>query len=227
MPTWSLIYFQDRASPSIEQLIFIHDFTISIIVLITILVAVSIISIITLKQTNRFLLQNQTIEIIWTSVPVIILLIIAAPSLQALYLLEDQYNPNLTIKAIGHQWYWSYEYSDFTNLEFNSYIMPQNNSAPRLLDTDNSVIIPTNTQIRIITTGSDVIHSWTIPALGVKADAIPGRLNQITFSIRRVGLFFGQCSEICGANHRFIPIKLESVPLPVFTNWANSLSIRS
>lgn len=158
----------------------------------------------------------------WTIIPVFILLIIASPSLKALYLLDDPFSPRITVKATGHQWYWSYEYSDFPDLEFSSYIIPEldlNMNNRRLLETDNRLIIPTNTPIRVITTGGDVIHSWTIPALGVKADAVPGRLNQIIFSAKRPGIFFGQCSEICGANHRFIPIKLEIVPIKTFINW--------
>lgn len=192
-----------------------------IITLITILVGSSILFIFFFKISNRFLLQEQIIEIIWTTCPVFILFIIALPSLKTLYLLDDPFNPSLTIKAIGHQWYWSYEYSDFPDLTFDSYIIPRDDSSlfARLLETDNSVVLPMNTQIRVITTGADVIHSWTVPALGVKADAIPGRLNQIIFSINRPGIYFGQCSEICGSNHSFIPIKIESVPIGVFVNW--------
>jgi cytochrome c oxidase subunit 2 len=178
------------------------------------------------KLTDRFLIQNQTIEIIWTTCPVFILLIIALPSLKTLYLLDDPFNPNLTIKAIGHQWYWSYEYSDFPNIEFDSYMLPIEDtlSINRLLETDNTLVIPTHSQIRIITTGADVIHAWTVPSLGIKADAVPGRLNQIIFSINRVGLFYGQCSEICGSYHRFIPIKIEAVPIKYFVNWVSSFN---
>lgn len=174
------------------------------------------------KISNRFLVQNQTTEILWTILPVFILLIIASPSLKALYLLDDPFSPRITIKATGHQWYWAYEYSDFPDLEFTSYIIPEvdlTENRNRLLETDNRVVIPFNTPIRMITTGGDVIHSWTVPSLGVKADAVPGRLNQIIFSIKRPGVFYGQCSEICGANHRFIPIKLERVPMKTFINW--------
>ena len=178
----------------------------------------------TYKRSNRFLVQNQTTEILWTILPVFILLLIASPSLKALYLLDDPFSPNITIKATGHQWYWSYEYSDFPDLEFFSYIIPESDlklEDIRLLETDNRVVIPLNTPVRVITTGGDVIHSWTIPSLGVKADAVPGRLNQIIFSVKRVGVFYGQCSEICGANHRFIPIKIEVVPIKSFINWVN------
>jgi cytochrome c oxidase subunit 2 len=127
---------------------------------------------------------------------------------------------------MGHQWYWSYEYSDFINLEFDSYIIPSsdlNDNSFRLLDVDNRTVIPYNTQIRTLISAADVLHSWTVPALGVKADAVPGRLNQVNFYSNRPGLFFGQCSEICGANHRFIPISIERVPPYIFINWVKKI----
>nr|AXI98703.1 cytochrome c oxidase subunit 2 [Pseudoniphargus ruffoi] len=222
MPTWSMLMFQDSASPSMEQLIFFHDFAMIVVSMITVLVGLTLIFISFYKFTDRLLLQSQITEIVWTMLPVFILLSIALPSLQALYLLDDPFSPNISIKAIGHQWYWSYEYSDFQNMEFDSYMLP--NSPIRLLDTDNSLVLPTHSQIRLITTASDVIHSWAIPSLGVKADAVPGRLNQLMFIINRPGLFFGQCSEICGANHSFMPIKIEAVPMASFLNWVNKMN---
>lgn len=177
------------------------------------------------KFNYRFLLENQIIEIIWTIAPAVTLIFIALPSLQLLYLLDEINNPIISLKSIGHQWYWSYEYSDFKKLEFDSYIIPINEiklNRFRLLDVDNRTILPYNSQIRILITAADVIHSWTIPALRVKIDATPGRLNQIRFLINRTGLFFGQCSEICGANHRFIPIVVERIPIKYFIKWINS-----
>ena len=222
IPTWSILSFQDRASPIIEELTNFHDTTIVIIIIITALVGVKITLILTYNITDRFLLQNQNTEIIWTILPVFILLLIAAPSLKVLYLTDDPWNPNLTIKAVGHQWYWEYEYSDLPDLVFDSYIIPQigtpENSA-RLLDVDNSLVVPLNRQTQIITTAADVIHSWTIPSIGLKADAVPGRLNQIIFLPVRTGVYYGQCSEICGANHRFMPIKIEIVPMNIFSKW--------
>lgn len=146
------------------------------------------------------------------------------PSLRLIYILDEINNPLVTVKAIGHQWYWSYEYSDFKNIEFDSYITPIREMKPfnfRLLDVDNRIVIPFETQIRIIVTAADVIHSWTVPSLGVKIDATPGRLNQAGFTLRRPGLFYGQCSEICGANHRFIPIVIERIPSKYFVQWVN------
>ena len=226
MSTWGNISLQDRNSPLIEQLNFFHDHTLLIILLITILVGYIIIILIFNNFTNRFLLHGQTIEIIWTILPAITLFFIAFPSLRLLYLLDEIYKPSLTLKTIGHQWYWSYEYSDFKNIEFDSYIIPTNEleiNNFRLLDVDNRIILPINTQIRIIISAADVLHSWTIPSLGVKIDATPGRLNQTNIFINRPGLFFGQCSEICGANHRFIPIVIETTKFNNFIKWIYSI----
>lgn len=222
MATWINLNLQDRASPLIEQLIFFHDHTILILVIITIFVSYLIAFLFLNNFTNRYLLSGQLIEIIWTVIPAIVLIFIALPSLRILYLLDEINNPLITLKTIGHQWYWSYEYSDFLNLEFDSYIIPINEINPenfRLLDVDNRIILPINIQIRILVSAADVIHSWTIPALGVKIDGTPGRLNQTNFLINRPGLFFGQCSEICGANHRFIPIVIERTTIPYFIKW--------
>lgn len=219
IPIWSILTFQDRASFSIEQLIFFHDYTIITIISIIILVFINIIYIIYSKFIDRYLLQEQIIEIVWTIFPVFILLIIALPSLQALYILDDPSNPNITIKIIGHQWYWSYEYSNFPNIEFDSYFYSRDLFNPRLLNVDNSLVLPIKRIIRTIISATDVIHSWTIPVIGVKIDAIPGRLNQLIFLINYTGIFYGQCSEICGANHRFIPIKIEAIPINKFIEW--------
>ena len=222
IPTWAALGLQNRASPTIQQLTFFHDFTITILTLITTLVRLNLIFIIYFKLSNRLLLQQQTIEIIWTVGPIFILLSIAAPSLSALYILDDLKNPDLTIKAIGHQWYWSYEYSDFPLIEFDSYITPTDQISKgqtRLLEADNSLILPVKTQIQVITTAADVIHAWAVPALGLKADAVPGRLNQLSMYTDRRGIFYGQCSEICGANHSFIPIKIEIIPINYFLSW--------
>jgi len=225
MATWTNLNLQDRNSPLIEQLIFFHDHRLLILVIITIIVGYLILILFFNKFTNRYLLHGQTIEVIWTILPAVVLLFIALPSLRLLYLLDEISKPIITLKTIGHQWYWRYEYSDFKNIEFDSYIISNNDleiNSFRLLDVDNRIILPNNNQIRILVTAADVLHSWTIPTLGVKIDATPGRLNQTNFFINRSGLYFGQCSEICGANHRFIPIIVERVPLKNFINWINS-----
>nr|YP_009123494.1 cytochrome c oxidase subunit II [Chitoria ulupi]AJM70466.1 cytochrome c oxidase subunit II [Chitoria ulupi] len=224
MATWSNLNYQNGASPLMEQIIFFHDHTMIILIMITILVSYLMLSLFFNSYVNRFLLESQMIELIWTILPAIILIFIALPSLRLLYLLDELNNPLITLKSIGHQWYWSYEYSDFSNIEFDSYMInsPENINNFRLLDVDNRIILPINNQIRILITATDVIHSWTIPSLGIKVDANPGRLNQTSFFINRPGLFFGQCSEICGANHSFMPIVIESVTIKNFINWINN-----
>nr|QZM06655.1 cytochrome c oxidase subunit II [Nysius sp.] len=224
MPTWLNINLQDAGSPMMEQLTFFHDHTVMILLMITIMVAYIMISMTSNKLINRFLLEEQTIEFIWTLMPAIILMFIALPSLHILYLIDEINNPMMTLKVIGHQWYWSYEYSDFKNIEFDSYMKPTNelnNNEFRLFEVDNRVILPFNKQIRVLVTAADVLHSWAMPSLGIKIDATPGRLNQGSIKINRPGIMFGQCSEICGANHSFMPIVIESVPMMNFLKWIN------
>uniref|UniRef100_A0AAU6PWU7 Cytochrome c oxidase subunit 2 n=1 Tax=Neopsylla dispar fukienensis TaxID=3129005 RepID=A0AAU6PWU7_9NEOP len=225
MTSWGNLNLQNSSSPLMEQLMLFHNHSMLIIILITILVGYLMISLFFNKLANRMLLESQNIEIIWTIIPAITLIFIALPSLRLLYLLDDLNNPLITLKTIGHQWYWSYEYSDFNSIEFDSYMIPTkelNLNHFRLLDVDNRVTLPINSQIRILITASDVLHSWTIPSLGIKVDATPGRLNQTNFLINRPGLFFGQCSEICGANHSFMPIVIESIPMNFFLKWIYS-----
>nr|YP_009509554.1 cytochrome c oxidase subunit II [Tubuca polita]AUN44971.1 cytochrome c oxidase subunit 2 [Tubuca polita] len=222
MATWAYLGLQDSASPLMEQLIFFHDHIMIVLVLIVAFVGYMMSTLFFNSFINRYMLENQPIEVIWTSIPALILIFIALPSLRLLYLLDEVNSPSLTLKTIGHQWYWSYEYSDFLHLEFDSYMTPTNelsDSGFRLLDVDNRTVLPMNTQVRILISAADVIHSWTVPSLGVKADAIPGRLNQTSFLINRPGLLYGQCSEICGANHSFMPIVIESVSIDSFLNW--------
>nr|UYS78248.1 cytochrome c oxidase subunit II [Episymploce marginata] len=227
MTTWANMNLQDSASPIMEQLIYFHDHTLMIILMILAVVSYMMILLINNKFINRLLLEGQLIEVAWTIAPAIILIFIALPSLRLLYLMDEINSPAVTLKTIGHQWYWSYEYSDFLKVEFDSYMIPQNenkNNDFRLLDVDNRAALPMNTFIRIIITAADVLHSWTVPSLGVKADATPGRLNQTSFLINRPGLFYGQCSEICGANHSFMPIVIESISINKFINWVSNIS---
>nr|AAM76893.1 cytochrome oxidase subunit II [Paratemnopteryx stonei] len=227
MTTWANMNLQDSASPIMEQLIYFHDHTLMIILMILTVVSYMMILLINNKFINRFLLEGQMIEVAWTIAPAIILIFIALPSLRLLYLMDEINKPAVTLKTIGHQWYWSYEYSDFLKMEFDSYMIPQNEMSSdtfRLLDVDNWAALPMNTFIRIIITAADVLHSWTIPSLGVKADATPGRLNQTSLLFNRPGIFYWQCSEICGANHSFMPIVIESVSIDKFINWVSNLS---
>nr|ASL05695.1 cytochrome c oxidase subunit II [Xylotrechus magnicollis] len=227
MMTWKTLLLQDSASPLMEQLSFFHDHALMILVIITVLVGQLMVTLFFNKLTHRFLLEGQMIEIIWTILPAVTLIFIALPSLRLIYILDEVSNPILTVKVIGHQWYWSYEYSDFKQIEFDSYMIPSNDLKPfnfRLLDVDNRMVIPFESPIRVIVTSSDVIHSWTIPSVGVKIDATPGRLNQVSFMTSRPGLFFGQCSEICGANHSFMPIVVESISTKYFIKWISEMS---
>nr|VFU78740.1 cytochrome c oxydase subunit 2 [Proasellus cavaticus] len=211
--------FQNSASPLMEQLIFFHDHTMTVIISITLFVGYLLVSSLYNRLTYRFFLESQLIEVIWTILPAVILIFVALPSLRLLYLLDEVNQPSVTLKATGHQWYWSYEYSDFSNIEFDSYMTPTMNLEYgdfRLLEVDNRVTLPQSFQIRLLVTASDVLHSWSVPSLGVKVDAVPGRLNQLSFTMSRPGIFYGQCSEICGANHSFMPIVLESVTIPHF-----------
>lgn len=223
--TWGQLLFQDAASPIILQLISFHDHTLIILTLVMTVVSYAILSIITNKYTNRYLIEAQQIETIWTIIPAIILLFLALPSLRLLYLTDEVRNPSLTLKAIGHQWYWRYEYTDFSNIELDSYITQTQDLNPgeyRLLEVDNRIALPINLETRVLVTAADVIHAWSVPSLGVKVDAIPGRLNQLGFTITIPGIYYGQCSEICGANHSFIPIALEAINLKSFINWIKS-----
>nr|YP_002907402.1 cytochrome c oxidase subunit II [Diadegma semiclausum]ACF35058.1 cytochrome c oxidase subunit II [Diadegma semiclausum] len=224
MNTWSMINLQDANSPIMENLKFFHDYSMLILLIITIMISYIIISLMINNFNNKFILNNHNIEIIWTIMPMIILIFMAIPSLKILYLTDEIFNPILTIKSIGHQWYWSYEYSDFKNINFNSFMIKNFNKHNfRLLDVDNNMIIPFKSQIRLLINSSDVIHSWTVPSLGIKTDAIPGRINQLLINLNRPGMFFGQCSEICGLNHSFMPIVLESTSNYNFIQWINSI----
>lgn len=227
---WGQLLLQDAASPIILQLISFHDHTLIILTLVISVVSYAMITIILNKFTNRYLIEAQQIETIWTIVPAIILVFLALPSLRLLYLTDEVRNPSITLKAIGHQWYWRYEYTDFSDIEIDSYIIPTSDLNPgeyRLLEVDNRVVLPIQIEVRVLVTAADVIHSWTVPALGVKVDAVPGRLNQLGFTINNPGVFYGQCSEICGANHSFIPICIEVVNIGAFTKWVSNFELKS
>nr|AGN71131.1 cytochrome c oxidase subunit II [Cryptobatrachus sp. TNHC-GDC 451] len=217
--------FQDAGSPIMEELLHFHDHALMAAFLISVLVMYLISALMATKLSNTNTIDAQEVEMVWTIMPAIILIAIALPSLRILYLMDEIEDPNITIKTVGHQWYWSYEYSDFDDLAFDSYMTPTKELLPgqlRLLEVDNRMVTPTGLFIRTLITAEDVLHSWAIPTLAVKTDAIPGRLNQASFIISRPGLYYGQCSEICGANHSFMPIVLESLPTKEFLIWSLS-----
>ena len=168
--------------------------------------------------------HNVLIEVLWTAVPVLILIIIAIPSFKMLYYLERVEDPEMTVKVTGYQWYWGYEYVDHDNISFLSYMIPEDEideskGQVRLLSTDNPVVLPINTNIRFIVTAADVIHAFTIPSFGFKKDAVPGRLNETWVNIDKPGTYFGQCSEICGTNHAYMPIEIKAVTKEEFEEW--------
>nr|ALK60806.1 cytochrome c oxidase subunit II [Cavia aperea] len=218
--------FQDASSPIMEELLHFHDHTLMIVFLISTLVLYLITIMLTTKLTHTSTMDAQEIETIWTILPAIILILIALPSLRILYMMDEINSPSLTVKTMGHQWYWSYEYTDYEELNFDSYMVPTMDLKPgelRLLEVDNRVVLPMEMPVRMLISSEDVLHSWAVPSLGLKTDAIPGRLNQATLMSSRPGLYYGQCSEICGSNHSFMPIVLEMVPLKDFETWSSSM----
>nr|YP_525467.1 cytochrome c oxidase subunit II [Siphonops annulatus]AAX58664.1 cytochrome c oxidase subunit II [Siphonops annulatus] len=222
----SQLGFQDAASPIMEELLHFHDHTLMVVFLISTLVLYIIMAMMLTKLTNTNSMDAQEVEMIWTILPAIIMIVIALPSLRILYLMDEVSDPHLTIKTMGHRWYWSYEFTDYHSLSFDSYMTQTQDLKPgqfRLLEVDNRMVIPMESPIRVLVSAEDVLHSWAIPSLGVKTDAVPGRLNQTTLIITRPGLYHGQCSEICGANHSFMPITIEATSLNAFENWSMSM----
>nr|AAR86210.1 cytochrome c oxidase subunit II [Basileuterus flaveolus]AAR86215.1 cytochrome c oxidase subunit II [Basileuterus flaveolus]ADO22867.1 cytochrome c oxidase subunit II [Basileuterus flaveolus] len=223
MANHSQLNFQDASSPIMEELMGFHDHALMVALAICSLVLYLLTHTLTEKLTSNTV-NAQVIELVWTILPAMVLVMLALPSLRILYMMDEINEPDLTMKAIGHQWYWTYEYTDLKDLTFDSYMIPTTDLPLghfRLLEVDHRVIVPMNSTIRVIVTADDVLHSWAVPSLGVKTDAIPGRLNQTSFLASRPGVFYGQCSEICGANHSFMPIVVESTPLADFENWSS------
>ena len=229
---WGL-YFQDSATPQMEGLVELHDNIMFYLVIILFGVGWIMISIVrnyTHKNSpisHKYLNHGTLIELIWTITPALLLILIAFPSFKLLYLMDEVVDPSLVIYGEGHQWYWSYQYPDFTDsegefVEFDSYIVPESDLEEgqfRMLEVDNRVIIPELTHTRFVISAADVIHSYACPALGIKVDAYPGRLNQASVYLNRKGTFFGQCSEICGILHSSMPIVIQSVSLLEFLLW--------
>nr|AQZ24946.1 cytochrome c oxidase subunit II [Gyps himalayensis]QDF42596.1 cytochrome c oxidase subunit II [Gyps coprotheres] len=226
MANHSQLGFQDASSPIMEELVEFHDHALMVALAICSLV-LYLLALMLMEKLSSNTVDAQEIELIWTILPAIVLIMLALPSLQILYMMDEINEPDLTLKAIGHQWYWTYEYTDFKDLTFDSYMVPTTDLLPghfRLLEVDHRMIVPMESPIRIIVTANDVLHAWAVPALGVKTDAIPGRLNQTSFITTRPGVFYGQCSEICGANHSYMPIVVESTPLAHFEHWSSLMS---
>jgi len=224
---------QDPATPTVEGMIFFHNFMMWFLIVIGVSVCWMLYVIIKTfhnLQSPKLLVftHSSLLEIIWTLIPAIILLLLAVPSFTLLYSLDELIDPILTLKVIGHQWYWSYEYSDYATLEggeslnFDSYMVATDDlryGAFRLLEVDNRVVLPTHSHIRLLVTAADVLHSWAVPSFGIKIDACPGRLSQASLFLKREGVYYGQCSEICGVNHGFMPIVVKSVSVSTFITW--------
>lgn len=221
------IGFQKAASPVMEELSNFHDVLFYIICAIVALVfgLLTYICIRFNKKRNPIPSTNShntVIEIIWTVIPIFILVLIAIPSFRILYFMEQDQDPDMTIKVVAHQWYWNYEYPDHGNFNFDSYLIKDEDLKPgqlRLLSVDNNLVVPVGAKVRILLTSADVLHSWAVPSLGVKMDAIPGRTNETWFKITKPGFYYGQCSEICGAGHGFMPIGIEAVDKDSFQLW--------
>ncbi len=196
-----------------EFLSYFHDYMLVLLTFIILYVSYWFVLVITHKSVRRFDLDSHLLEMVWTVLPIGFLLLIALPSLYLLYLTEDFADYSVCVKAIAHQWYWEYEYASFGVL-YDSYILTDAvDGSFRSFDVDNRVFLPVGMRSMVVVTSADVLHSWAVPSLGVKVDAIPGRLNYLNIMPLSVGVYYGQCSELCGANHSFIPIVVESVAL--------------
>jgi cytochrome c oxidase subunit 2 len=219
--------FQPAATSVMERIESLHDLLLWIIALISLfvlaLVAYACVRFRASRSTSPSRRTHNTVlEIAWTAVPVLILVVIAIPSFKLLYYQDVVPDADLTIKAVGHQWYWSYEYPDNGNFAFDSYMVADADLKPdqlRLLTTDTAVVLPVDTTVRVLVTATDVLHSWAVPAFGVKMDAVPGRINETWLRIEEPGTYYGQCSELCGTNHGFMPIMVEAVSKDEFEAW--------
>jgi cytochrome c oxidase subunit II len=218
---------QPAATPVMEQIIGFHDFLLYIITAITIFVLALLLVIIVkfnakANPTPSRTTHNTMLEVAWTVVPVLILTIIAVPSFRLLFTQLDLPPADVTVKATGKQWFWSYSYPDAGGFEFDSLMLSDKDrkpDQPRLLAVDNELVVPVNKNIRVITTGADVIHAFAVPAFGIKIDSIPGRINETWFKATREGVYYGQCSELCGKDHAYMPIAVRVVSEQAFASW--------
>ena len=203
---------QDALSVTIEQIVYFHDYLIMVIIIILSVVGYFLVFVLFAKTFSSRIVADHLVERVWTILPIVVLIFLVYPSIYLLYLIDERRVDFLcTLKVVGHQWYWSYKIDGLVSLDIDSYI--DRDRAVRLIDVDNRVVVPAQEHIRALITSADVIHSWALPSLGVKIDAVPGRLNQFVFIVIINSIIHGQCSEICGVNHSFIPIVLESVDL--------------
>jgi cytochrome c oxidase subunit 2 len=219
--------FQPAATPVMEQIQSFNDLLFWIIVAITLFV-LALLCYCAIKfneksnPTPSKTTHNTALEVIWTVVPILILVVIAVPSFRLLYFMDRTDKPEMTLKVVSHQWYWSYHYPDHGNLNFTSNMVPAEDlkpGQPRLLTVDNEVVLPVDTNVRVLVTSEDVIHNWAVPAFGVKIDTVPGRTNETWVRITKEGTYYGQCSELCGINHGFMPVQVRAVSKAAFAQW--------
>ena len=220
--------FQDAATDNMAQITSFNDFLLILMTGIT-LVVLGLMIYVAIRFNARSnpnptsTTHNSLVEVVWTLVPVLILVIIAIPSFRLLYYQRVLPEADMTIKATGYQWYWGYEYPDHGGFGFDSLMLndEERGDQPRLLATDTAMVVPVNSTVRVVVTGADVLHSWAMPAFGVKMDAVPGRLNETWFRAEKTGTYYGQCSEICGIRHAFMPIRVEVVEPDAFASWVS------
>jgi len=218
---------QQSVTPVMDNIVWFHDFLLYIITAIAGFVLVLLIIVMVrfnarANPTPSRTTHNTLVEVLWTIIPIVILLVIAVPSFKLLFLQLNTPSADLTVKATGKQWYWSYSYPDNGKFEFDSLMLKdgeRKDGQPRLLAVDNDMVVPVNKVVRVITTGSDVIHSFAVPSFGIKIDAVPGRINETWFKATREGIYYGQCSELCGKDHAFMPIAVQVVSEQAFAAW--------
>lgn len=223
---WQM-WFQDAASPTMERILEFHEllFIMEVGVVVFVLVIMAYIIVKFNSKSNPVpskTTHNTMLEVVWTALPILILIVIAVPSLKLLYFADSTPNAEMTLKVTGNQWYWTYGYPDNGDIEFDSIIIDDEDlkkGQPRMLSVDNAVVLPIQTNIRLLLTSNDVIHNWAVPSLGLKLDNTPGRTNETWVSINKVGDYYGMCSELCGINHAFMPIHIRAVSKADFEAW--------
>ena len=219
--------FQPAATPVMEKITDFHNLLLIVEVAIVLLVLVLMVIIVVKFNVKTNPEPSKTthhtaLEVIWTIVPIVILMVFAVPSMKLLFFMDKAQNPEMTLKITGNQWYWSYQYPDHGGFSFDSNLIPEDElkaGQRRLLEVDNQVVLPVNTEIRLLMTSEDVLHNWAIPSFGVKMDTVPGRINETWVKVTKPGVYYGQCSELCGINHGFMPIAVKVVSKESFKKW--------
>ena len=226
--------FQEAATPVMERIDGFHDLLLVIITVIMLLVTALLVYVVVRFNEKANPVPSKTthhtvLEVMWTVVPIMILVVIAIPSFRLLYYMDKTTTPGMTLKVVGSQWYWSYVYPDHGKIAFDSLIIPDDQLKPgqlRLLEVDNRVVVPVDTDIRVLLTSNSVLHSWAVPAFGVKIDTVPGRMSETWMRVTKPGVYYGQCSELCGINHGFMPIAVQAVSKAEFAKWVARAKVK-